>query len=90
MILMDQRAEQLGRMRTDMPLLLLSGDRDPVGENERGVRKVYKRFSDAGCRDITLGFYKDARHELFNETNREEVREDLLSWILGHLEEQNS
>lgn len=49
MILMDQRAEQLGRMRTDMPLLLLSGDRDPVGENERGVRKVYKRFSDAGC-----------------------------------------
>ena len=73
-----------------MPLLLLSGDRDPVGENERGVRKVYKRFSDAGCRDITLGFYKDAGHELFNETNREEVREDLLSWILGHLEEQNS
>lgn len=70
MILMDQRAEQLGRRRTDMPLLLLSGDRDPVGENERGVRKVYKRFSDAGCRDITLGFYKDARHELFNETNR--------------------
>ena len=89
MILMDQRAERLGRMRTDMPLLLLSGDRDPVGENERGVRKVYKRFSDAGCQDITLGFYKDARHELFNEINREEVREDLLSWLLGHLEEQN-
>lgn len=88
-ILMDQRAERLGRMRTDMPLLLLSGDRDPVGENERGVRKVYKRFSDAGCRDITLGFYKDARHELFNETNREEVREDLFSWLLGHLEEQD-
>ena len=58
MILMDQRAEQLGRMRTDMPLLLLSGDRDPVGENERGVRKVYKRFSDAGCRDITLAFIR--------------------------------
>ena len=50
---------------------------------------MYKRFSDAGCRDITLGFYKDARHELFNETNREEVREDLFSWLLGHLEEQN-
>ena len=50
---------------------------------------MYKRFSDAGCQDITLGFYKDARHELFNETNREEVREDLLSWLLGHLEEQN-
>ena len=72
-----------------MSLLLLSGDRDPVGENERGVRKVYKRFSDTGCRDITLGFYKDARHELFNETNREEVREDLFSWLLGHLEEQD-
>ena len=73
-------------MRTDMPLLLLSGDRDPVGENEKGVRRVYRRFSDAGCRDITLGFYKGARHELFNEINREEVREDLLSWLRGRLE----
>ena len=44
---------------------------------------MYKRFSDAGCRDITLGFYRYARHELFNETNREEVREDLLSGFWG-------
>ena len=39
-------------------------------------------FEQKGCTAVV--------RDLFNETNREEVREDLLSWILGHLEEQNS
>ena len=64
-----------------MPLLILSGDRDPVGENSKGVRRVYKRYDAAGAADITLGFYEGARHEILNETNREEVYGDILQWL---------
>lgn len=84
MILRVTRAERAGRIRTDMPLLILSGDKDPVGQNSRGVRRVYQRYDHAGCVDITLGFYEGARHEILNETNREEVYEDIRRWIEDH------
>lgn len=87
---MDQRAEQLGRMRTDMPILRFPGTGIRWEKTKEVSERCISGFQTQAARDITLGFYKDARHELFNETNREEVREDLLSWILGHLEEQNS
>lgn len=64
----------------DKPILLISGDRDPLGENGKGVRKVYERLREAGARKITLRLYKDARHELMNETNREEVYSDIGRW----------
>lgn len=83
-ILKGARAEKKGRVRNDMPLLILSGDKDPVGENSRGVRRVYERYDAAGCPDITIGFYEGARHEILNETNREEVYRDILDWLIQH------
>lgn len=83
-ILRGARAEREKKVRTDMPLLLLSGERDPVGENGKGVRRVYARYDAAGCTDMTIGFYEGARHEILNETNRLEVYGDILEWILGH------
>ena len=84
-ILQGARAEKAKKVRTDMPLLILSGDRDPVGENAKGVRRVYDRYDAAGCLDMTIGFYEGARHELLNETNREEVYGDILKWINEHV-----
>lgn len=80
-------AEKKGKVRTDMPILILSGEKDPVGEDSKGVRRVYKRYDAAGCPDITLGFYEGARHEILNETNREEVYGDILKWLDGHIGE---
>ncbi len=77
------RAEKAGRVRTNMPMLLLSGEADPVGENSRGVRRVYERYDAAGVFDLTVGFYTEARHEILNEINRMEVYEDICQWILG-------
>ena len=81
LILADSRAEKSGRIRTDMPVLILAGDRDPVGEDTAGVRRVSKRYEKTGVSDMTLGFYQGARHELLHETNRMEVFEDIFTWI---------
>ncbi len=73
--------ERLKAMRQDLPVLFISGDRDPVGDMGRGVQKVYQSFLDAGMKDVTLRLYPGARHELFNETNRDEVFRDLSVWL---------
>lgn len=80
-ILKLSRAEKAGRMRKDLPVVFLSGAKDPVGDFERGVRKVYRRYDRAGVKDLALGFYENARHELLNERNRDEVCLDILKWI---------
>lgn len=75
------RQRNIERMEKDMPVLFISGDRDPVGENGRGVLRVYHRFVRAGMTDVTLKLYADCRHELLNELNREQVKSDVLVWI---------
>ena len=64
--------------------LVISGEADPVGGFGKGVRYVYDNLKASGA-DATLKLYPDARHELFNETNREEVFVDLIKWLEGSL-----
>ena len=66
--------------RSDIPVLLLTGDRDPVSENGAQVRELERRLRDAGL-DVTARYYAGARHEVFNETNRDEVHRDLVEWL---------
>ena len=76
---------KLSRMDKSTPVYFLSGDRDPVGSMGKGVRKVEKMFRAAGCGDVTVKLYPGGRHEMFNETNRQEVFDDLLAWIKSKL-----
>lgn len=64
-----------------LPILLISGDVDPVGNYGKGVRKVYVRLQKAGISNVTLHLYPGARHELLNETNYEEVYGDIRQWM---------
>ncbi|MEN8222139.1 MAG: alpha/beta hydrolase [Acidobacteriota bacterium] len=68
-----------------LPLLLISGDKDPLGENVKGVMRVVKAFRKAGIKDVEYKFYKDGRHEMLNETNRKEVFKDISDWINSKL-----
>lgn len=79
------RGEQLGRMDPATPVYLFSGEEDPVGQYGAGVRKVWGFFRRAGCRDLTLRLYPGGRHEMLNETNRQQVYEDVLTWLEGRL-----
>ena len=47
----------------------------------RGVKKVFLLFRSVGCKNVTLNLYPGGRHEMLNEINRAEVREDLLDWL---------
>jgi alpha-beta hydrolase superfamily lysophospholipase len=73
--------KNVARMRKDLPVLIAVGAEDPVGEYGKGPRKIYRLYKDAGVADVTLKFYEGARHEILNETNRQEVYEDILTWI---------
>lgn len=65
----------------DLPLLLLSGTMDPVGNFGSGVKKTYELLRSSGASDLTLKLYPDGRHEMLNEINREEVYQDINKWL---------
>jgi alpha-beta hydrolase superfamily lysophospholipase len=64
-----------------LPILLLSGDQDPVGANTKGVLDVYHRFQAVGSQFVSYKFYEEGRHEMLHEVNRNEVIEDVIAWI---------
>lgn len=70
--------------RTDLPVLFMSGEMDPVGEYGHGVRRVWRRYANHGC-SAQLRIYKGARHELMFELDRDEAMGDLLEFVLRHI-----
>lgn len=70
-----------GAYPKSLPVLIMSGEEDPVGNYGRGPRQVYKRLLLAGAEDVTLKTYAGARHELLQEENTGEVVSDMLAWL---------
>ncbi|WP_151523543.1 alpha/beta hydrolase [Serinicoccus kebangsaanensis] len=68
------------RMPKDLPVHLVAGEVDPVG-GAAGVEEVAAIFRDVGVRDVTTRIWPGARHEVFHETNRDEVETELLAWL---------
>jgi len=63
-----------------LPVCVLVGERDPVCAPDPGAKKLVRLLHEAGSR-VTHHVYPGARHELFHETNRDEVVRDLLAWM---------
>lgn len=72
--------KELTKMPKDLPVLFVSGEEDPVGGYGAGVKRAYEQFEQAGMTKLSIKLYPGARHELLNETNREEVYKDLLEF----------
>jgi alpha-beta hydrolase superfamily lysophospholipase len=64
-----------------LPVLMLAGTRDPVSRGGKGLRQLAAMYRRAGLCDIELRLYRGGRHELLNETNREEVCADIGDWL---------
>lgn len=64
----------------NLPTLVISGEEDPVGGFGKGVRYVYEQLNKQGA-NVELKLFEGARHELFNETNREDVFSYLIAWL---------
>ena len=69
------------RIPKDVPVHIIVGDQDPVGDNTKNVMALIERYRALGLTKVTYKFYPNARHELLNETNRDEVQNDLLAWL---------
>ncbi len=77
---------RIAGMKKDLPIFLLSGSDDPVGEQGVGVLRLMNSFLQAGCKNLSLRLYPGGRHEMLNELNKEEVYGDILAWLNARLE----
>jgi len=78
----DQR--EIQNVPKDLPIYIFSGDKDPVGKNGKGVLKLVKAYKKHGIIDLIYKLYKDGRHEMLNEINKEEVIGDVIKWLNAH------
>ena len=74
----------LASIRPDLPLLVASGTDDPLAGGGQLVEVLAQRYRAAGLVDVTVRLYDGARHEILNETNRDQVTADVVAWLDGH------
>ncbi len=75
-------AEWFTSLSKELPVLIISGAMDPVGEYSKGIEKVCKSLSDAGKTNVKKILYPDARHEILNEKACfDKVCKDVIGWI---------
>jgi len=79
----DLKNEQ--KVPKDLPIFIIAGSLDPIGNNTIGLKALINRYEKYSITDVTFKFYEDARHEIFNEINREEVFKDVINWLDSHM-----
>lgn len=72
-------------IRNDLPMLLISGDADPVGNYGKGLWRTAHQYKKAGLENIKVMLFTEGRHELLNEINKEEVFLNIHNWIQKQL-----
>ena len=72
--------ENLAQIDADLPLLVIGGDHDPVSQGKR-LGDLAGALRTAGLHNVELKIYPEARHELLNESNRDEVTTYLRDWL---------
>lgn len=73
--------ENLKKVPLDLPIYIMSGDKDPVGKNGKGVLRLKDRYVNLGVKKVSCKLYEGGRHEMLNEINKEEVIKDIISWL---------
>lgn len=81
------KQENIAKIPPELPILLISGGSDPVGDLGKGVDKVHQMYRMVGMEDLDCIVYEGARHEILNEVNREQVFSDLFVWLATHVEQ---
>ena len=84
-VLYVNQKQNIEHIPNELPLLITSGEQDPVGNLGKGVKKVYQQYVKSGIEDIECKLYPEDRHEILNEFNKEEVYADIQDWIERHM-----
>ena len=75
------KKENLRSMPKDIPIYIFAGDKDPVGYFGEGIVNLYKTFKSIGIKDVEYKLYKNGRHEMLNENNKDEVIFNIIKWL---------
>ncbi len=75
------KKQNINKIPKNLPIFILSGENDPVGEFGKGPKRVANDYKKAGLNNLKLKLYPQGRHEMLNEINRQEVLNDILQWI---------
>lgn len=75
------RDTEVAKIPKQLPIFLLAGDDDPVGNYGEGVQAVYEQFLENGLQQVSIKLYEKGRHEMLNELNHLEVYSDILNWM---------
>jgi alpha-beta hydrolase superfamily lysophospholipase len=71
----------LAQIRKDLPFYIFAGDKDPINADLSRLWPLVGRYRKAGIKQVETDFYPGGRHEMLNETNRDEVVANLKNWI---------
>ncbi|MBT3243659.1 MAG: alpha/beta hydrolase [Bacteroidetes bacterium] len=80
-ILFVSQQKNINKIPLTLPVLIFSGENDPVGDDGKGVKAVYEKFKKAGHTDLNIKLFAEGRHEMLNEINKEEVYHLVLDWL---------
>ena len=78
-------SDSLKGIPAGLPVFITAGAEDPVSSGGKTLKTLYSIYQDMGMQDVTLKLYENARHEILNETNKEDVKADILGWIESRL-----
>ncbi len=76
-----QDKNNLKKIPSQLPVYIISGEMDPVGDYGKGVKNIYDLYNDMGMTNVQMKLYPHDRHEILNETDKEQVYQDVLGWI---------
>lgn len=78
------KPESIKQVPSFLPLYILSGNDDPVGQFGKGIKRLYEQYSENGLTDVDYKLYPKGRHEILNDTDKMIVYQDVLSWLELH------
>jgi alpha-beta hydrolase superfamily lysophospholipase len=82
------KKRNMSLIKAKLPILIISGAKDPVGYQGEGVKRLYQVLKKSVAK-VDLKLYPDGRHEMLNELNKTEVFSDIYNWLTIQLEEIN-
>lgn len=77
--------EHVSQVPVSLPLYILSGQDDPVGQFGKGVEKLYQQYEQRGCKDVHYKLYPGGRHEILNDFDKLVVFKDIVTWLNEHI-----
>ena len=79
------KAKNMNTIPKNLPIYLICGKEDPVGDYSKTVTKLFKIYKKIGITDVELKVYENIRHEVLNDTSKDIAIEDITNWLTKRL-----